>query len=82
MDARQSAAQTNGVGAPAGGRRPPKRFPQAPAHPERVCWGCDEFCAAHDMRCGNGSDRTPHPAELFGDDWNTWLPPQPTASDG
>ena len=42
------------------------------AHPERVCWGCDLYCPASDMRCGNGSDRTPHPAELFGDDWDQW----------
>ena len=27
------------------------------------------------MACGNGSDRTPHPAELFGDDWHEWEPP-------
>ena len=50
----------------------PKRFPKAPAHPERVCWGCDRYCPAKSMRCGNGSDRTQHPAELFGDDWDTW----------
>lgn len=49
-----------------------KRFPIAPAHPERVCWGCDRYCSANDMRCGNGSDRTQHPAELFGDDWISW----------
>ena len=49
--------------------------PQAPAHPERVCWGCDRYCPANAMRCGNGSDRTPHPAELFGDDWHEWEPP-------
>jgi len=49
-----------------------KRFPITPAHPERVCWGCDKFCAADDMRCGNGSDRTPHPVELFGEGWETW----------
>jgi len=24
------------------------------------------------MRCGNGSDRTQHPAELFGEDWVQW----------
>ena len=47
-----------------------KKFPKAPAHPERVCWGCDLYCPAKDMRCGNGSDRTQHPAELFGDDWD------------
>lgn len=41
-----------------------------PAHPERVCWGCDRFCPADDLRCGNGAERAPHPAELFGDDWD------------
>lgn len=51
-----------------------KKFPAAPAHPERVCWGCDLFCAAKDMRCGNGSDRTPHPVELFGEGWQDWGP--------
>ena len=49
-----------------------KKFPKAPAHPERVCWGCNLYCPAKDMRCGNGSDRTQHPAELFGDDWDQW----------
>jgi len=49
-----------------------KKFPIAPSNPERICWGCDAYCPANDMRCGNGSDRTPHPAELFGDDWDTW----------
>jgi hypothetical protein len=46
-----------------------KTFPIAPAHPERVCWGCDRYCAADDLACGNGSERTQHPMELFGDDW-------------
>ena len=49
-----------------------KKFPKAPAHPERVCGGCNLYCPAKDMRCGNGSDRTQHPAELFGDDWDQW----------
>jgi len=52
-----------------------KKFPDHPKNPERICWGCDAYCAASDMRCGNGSDRTPHPAELFGDDWRHWEPP-------
>ena len=52
-----------------------KRFPLRPAHPERICWGCDKYCPAGAMACGNGYDRTPHPAELFGDDWHTWQPP-------
>jgi hypothetical protein len=46
-----------------------KRFPIHPAHPERNCWGCDKYCPADSMACGNGSDRTQHPVELFGDDW-------------
>ena len=24
------------------------------------------------MRCGNGSDRTQHPYELFGENWRDW----------
>lgn len=40
-----------------------------PKHPERVCWGCDLYCPANDMRCGNGTIRTQHPSELFGPDW-------------
>ena len=52
-----------------------KKFPKAPAHPERICWGCDLYCPANDMRCGNGSDRTQHPAELFGEDWESWAMP-------
>ena len=43
-----------------------KPFPRLPPHPERVCWGCDRYCAHTDMLCGNGSVRTPHPVELFG----------------
>jgi hypothetical protein len=49
-----------------------KKFPLHPSRPERVCWGCDKVCAADSMMCGNGSVRTPHPAELFGDDWAEW----------
>jgi hypothetical protein len=57
----------------------PKRFPENPPHPERNCWGCDRYCAAHSMLCGNGSERTQHPAELFGPDWALWE--APTAAD-
>ena len=64
-----------------------KRFALHPANPERICWGCDLYCPAHDMRCGNGTVRTPHPSELFGDDWADWgldasdpSPPPPVAS--
>jgi hypothetical protein len=54
-----------------------KKFPEQPAHPERLCWGCDRYCASTDMLCGNGSVRTPHPIELFGPDWAAPRPPQP-----
>jgi Protein of unknown function (DUF3079) len=40
-----------------------------PKHPERICWGCDLYCPASDLRCGNGTIRTQHPVELFGDGW-------------
>lgn len=43
-----------------------------PAHPERICWGCDRYCPADAMICGNGSVATLHPSELFGDDWMQW----------
>ncbi len=46
-----------------------KKFPTHPIHPERICWGCEKYCAADAMRCGNGSERTQHPAELLGEDW-------------
>jgi hypothetical protein len=40
-----------------------------PAHPERICWGCDLYCPADDLRCGNEVVRAMHPLELFGPDW-------------
>jgi len=55
--------------APAQSLRKPK-VALHPKHPERICWGCDKYCSADDLRCGNGTIRTPHPAELFGDDWD------------
>lgn len=63
-----------------------KKFPIHPANPERLCWGCDTYCASTDMMCGNGSDRTQHPYELFGEGWQSWgeegageKPPEPVA---
>lgn len=50
----------------------PPRAPVRPPHPERVCWGCDKYCPADDLACGNGTIRTLHPVELFGDDWLEW----------
>jgi hypothetical protein len=46
-----------------------KKFPIRPAHPERTCWGCDRYCPAGDMICGNGTERTQHPIELGGEGW-------------
>lgn len=46
-----------------------KPFPISPKHPERICWGCDRYCAATALACGNGADRTMHPAEMIGEDW-------------
>jgi hypothetical protein len=31
------------------------------------------------MACGNGSDRTQHPVEIFGDDWMEWGLPAVTS---
>jgi hypothetical protein len=49
-----------------------KKFPVAPKNPHRICWGCDKYCPADSLACGNGSERTQHPVELFGEDWLTW----------
>lgn len=46
-----------------------KKFPIKPVHPERICWGCDKYCPVDALACGNGSERTQHPVELFGEDW-------------
>jgi hypothetical protein len=37
-----------------------------------ICRGCPKYCPADDLACGNGTVRTPHPCELFGDDWPQW----------
>lgn len=46
-----------------------KKFPIYPKHPERICWGCDKYCSADDLQCGNGCERIQHPRELDGDEW-------------
>lgn len=50
----------------------PKKFPTNPSHPERICWGCDLYCPAKSLTCGNGASRTMHPVELFGEDWGSF----------
>jgi hypothetical protein len=49
-----------------------QKFPLHPKHPERICWGCDKYCPADALMCGNGSGRTEHPIESLGDDWYLW----------
>jgi Protein of unknown function (DUF3079) len=49
-----------------------KKIPIHPKHPERICWGCDRYCRVNSLACGNGTERTPHPVELFGEDWLAW----------
>jgi len=51
-----------------------------PKHPERICWGCDKYCPADSLACGNGTIRTMHPVELFGDDWLEQRPSDPQCS--
>lgn len=46
-----------------------KKFPIQPKHPERICWGCDKYCPAQDLQCGNGCERIQHPIELNGEFW-------------
>ena len=48
------------------------KFPVNPGHPERICWGCEMFCPADVMRCGNGTDRAQHPVELWGPEWKSF----------
>ena len=50
-----------------------KALPLYPKHPERTCWGCDKYCSADALACANGTIRTLHPIELFGDDWLEWF---------
>src|SRR6516165_7230223 len=38
-----------------------RRIPALPAHTERMCWGCERYCAANDLRGGKGKERTQHP---------------------
>lgn len=47
-----------------------KKFPIHPTNPERICWGCDKYCSIDSMACAN--ERSPHPVELFGEDWLAW----------
>jgi len=55
--------------AAAGGPSPSPTV-KAPAHPERVCWGCDRHCRADDLFCGEDKARAAHPSEFFGEDWH------------
>lgn len=46
-----------------------RNFPLNPKHPERICWGCDRYCPAQSLACGNGSGRVMHPVETQGEHW-------------
>jgi hypothetical protein len=48
------------------------KIPLFPKNPDRICWGCDKLCPAESLACGNGTIRTQHPIELFGEDWLEW----------
>ena len=61
-------------------RDPVSGAPVAPKHPERICWGCNKYCPENDLACGNGTIRTPHPVELFGNDWLEWSTDRPNRS--
>ena len=45
--------------------------PLGPKHPERICWGCNNYWLETDLACGSGTIGTPDPIELFGQDWLT-----------
>jgi len=49
------------------------KVPLHPKNPESICWGCDKYCPADSLACGNGTIRTLHPCELFGEDWLEWI---------
>jgi hypothetical protein len=38
-----------------------------PKHPERICWGCERYCAADNLACRE--ERLAHPIESYGYDW-------------
>ena len=58
-----------------------QKVPLHPSNPERICWGCDKYCPADSLACGNGTIRTLHPSELFGDDWMEWIAEKESQSD-
>ena len=49
------------------------KVPLHPKNPQNICWGCDKYCPADSLACGNGTIRTLHPCELFGEDWAEWI---------
>jgi len=38
-----------------------------PKHTERICWGCERYCAADNLACRE--ERLAHPIECDGYDW-------------
>jgi hypothetical protein len=56
------------------------RINYRPVHPERICWGCEKYCPAENLACGNGTIRCPHPVELFGDEWLESVAEEPASA--
>jgi Protein of unknown function (DUF3079) len=46
--------------------------PFAARQPGASLLGLQQVLPGDDLACGNGTIRTPHPCELFGDDWLEW----------
>jgi hypothetical protein len=40
-----------------------------PGKPRQNCWGCGNHCPSHQRRCEGVTPRTPHPSEVWGEDW-------------
>src|SRR6187455_3284679 len=62
------------------GRTAMARINYRPVHPERICWGCEKYCPAENLACGNGTIRCPHPVELFGDEWLESVAEEPASA--
>ena len=53
-------------------RFPNAQEPRAARTPGTHLLGLRQVLPRRDLACGNGTIRTPHPCELFGDDWLEW----------
>lgn len=51
------------------GERHGQELSRQPQAPRTNLLGMRPDCPVKSLACGNGSERTMHPAELFGEDW-------------